>query len=152
MSLPWLRTARDILRDVPTLSLATVDSSGGGTPHVANLNFIADEAMNLYWLSAPDSAHLLHIEKLPSVAATIYAPFLGPVTIKGLQIHGSSAVLPPERFDELWPRFCTKFPYAASMEQRARSQRFYILRPSWLRLIDNAVHFGFKAETAWPLA
>ena len=143
-------TARlyDLLHVCSTLALATVDPAG--LPHAANLNFVADDELAIYWLSSPESAHSRHIAQQPVVAATAHPPFDRPADIRGIQLHGRAEITPPDRFDALWHAFCEKFPYAAEMEQRARTQRFYQLRPTWARLIDNAIHFGFKQE--WQLA
>ncbi|MEX2672626.1 MAG: pyridoxamine 5'-phosphate oxidase family protein [Phycisphaeraceae bacterium] len=138
---------RRLLEQATTLSLATVDAAD--QPHAANVNFVGDEQLNLYWLSSPDSAHSQHLAGHPRVAATAYPPFADPAEIRGVQLHGHAVLVSADRFELLWTRFCEKFPYATGMEERARSQRFYQLTPHWARLIDNSVRFGFKQE--WQL-
>lgn len=136
--------ATEILADAPTLALATVDDAGN--PHAANVNFYADDALNLYWISHPDSAHSQHIAARPTIASVAYPLFEGPSEIRGVQLHGTATVLPPEDFDTHWPAFITKFPFAEKFESRARSECFYRLTPTWLRVIDNRRGFGFKLE------
>jgi len=142
----------DLLRrfaaEVPTLSLATADDAG--RPHAANLNFAADDALDLFFLSKPTSAHAVHLNTRPEVAATAYAPFESPEQIRGMQIHGRCEAADPADFEATWQIFCAKFPYARDMESRARGESFYRLRPRWIRWIDNRVSFGFKIETPWP--
>jgi len=141
---------KTFLHEVPTLGLATVDDSG--RPHAANVNFCADEELNLFFLSSPDSAHARHVAARPQVAATAYAPFERPDQIRGVQVHGTCAVLPDSEFDATWALFRARFPYAAQFERRAREEEsFYRFRPDWVRWIDNSVHFGFKVASAWPV-
>jgi uncharacterized protein YhbP (UPF0306 family) len=110
---------------------------------------VSDEALNLYWLSHPESAHSQHIAERPAVAVTAYAAFREPSEIRGVQLHGEAALAPPDEFDRLWTLYCGKFSYAARFEQRAMSERFYRLRPTWARWIDNRVRFGYKLEADW---
>jgi hypothetical protein len=52
--------------------------------------------------------------------------------------------------------YCRKFAFVGALLAGAEgpgvltgplvSARFWVLRPSWLRLIDNTVRFGFKEE------
>lgn len=142
---------RDFLDEVPTVSLATV--AADGRPHAANLNFVSDDNLCLTFLSRPTSAHARHIGRQPLVAVTAYAPFTCAAEIRGVQIHGACALLPASDFDATWATFCAKHPDAVGFEEMVRrEERFYRVRPSWLRWIDNGVQFGFKAETAWPPA
>lgn len=137
--------ATEILADAPTLALATIDDVGN--PHAANVNFYADDDLNLFWISHPDSAHSQHIAARPTIAAAAYPPFDGPSEIRGVQLHGTAAALPPDDFDTHWPAFVTRFPFAAKFESRARGERFYRLIPTWFRAIDNRRGFGFKLES-----
>lgn len=143
-----LPVLRKFLAKTATMTLATVDEAG--MPHAASVNFMADDDLNLYWLSKTDSAHSLHLAARPRIAAAIYAPFRLPVGIRGLQLHGRAEQMPADRFDPLWSLFCKRFIYAIPFKARAQSERFYRLTPDWLRWIDNSVRFGFKVETCWP--
>jgi uncharacterized protein YhbP (UPF0306 family) len=146
----WPKALTDLLGDSTTCSLATIDNNGA--PHAANVNFAFDSTADVYFLSAPHSQHIQHIATNPTVAATAYAPFARASEIRGVQLHGTvqpvdNATLPIE---QLWQLLTERFPDIADMEARARSQQFYRLRPTWVRLIDNRNGFGWKAETAWP--
>ena len=139
-----------VVQECTTLSLATVDEHG--EPWAANVNYAADDALNLYFTSSPGSAHSRHIAARPRVAATAYAPFTAPPQIRGVQLRGEVAPIAPAEFENVWRLFLTRYPEAAQFESRARSEQFYRLTPAWFRLIDNRVHFGFKGETDWPAA
>lgn len=112
----------------------------------------AQPPFNLCWLSKPESAHSLHIAARPAVAATAYAPFNDPSEIRGVQLHGHAELAPNDDFDRLWTLFCEKFPYAARFDPQTMSDRFYRLRLTWARFIDNRVRFGHKVEADWPIA
>ena len=62
---------RDFLSGQPTLALATAGLSDG-RPQIAPLFFASDDALNLYWVSDPDSRHSRNIEDWDDVAAAIY--------------------------------------------------------------------------------
>jgi uncharacterized protein YhbP (UPF0306 family) len=130
---PWLAAN-------PTFTLATVDDHG--SPHAA---------LNLFWISHPDSAHSRHLAVRHRVAAVLYSPFTTPAEICGLQMHGVARVCLAADFDRLWPAYLARHPYARAMESRARSERFYCFTPDWIRWIDNSVRFGFKIESPWPV-
>ena len=145
-----VNSVRAVVNECTTLSLATVDERGG--PWAANVNYAADEALNLYFISSPGSAHSRHIAARRDVAATAYAPFTRPAEIRGLQMRGRVEPIAAGEFEYVWALFLRRYPDAIAFESRARSEQFYRLAPSWLRLIDNRIHFGFKAEMDWPIA
>ncbi|MHC4995432.1 MAG: pyridoxamine 5'-phosphate oxidase family protein [Planctomycetota bacterium] len=141
---------RKTLARSKTMGLATVDDKGA--PHAANVNFVADDQLNLYWLSKPDSAHSRHLAARPDIAGTAYPSYRLPNRIRGVQIHGRAEELPNDLFDTVWKIYAQKFPYAHAIKNRVRNEdRFYRLAPTWLRLIDNTIAFGFKAQINWPL-
>ena len=142
------QTLRVFLASASTLGLATVDDAG--RPHAANVNFVADDRLSLYFVSNPASAHARHIARSPAVAATAYTPFREPAEIRGVQLRGMCAPITADEFDRAWAMFLRKFPYAAGFEQRVREEQFYHIAPQWFRYTDNSVRFGFKWETAWP--
>jgi len=142
------KTLLAFFQDASTLSLATVDDDGA--PHAANVNFVADEDLNLYWVSHPDAAHSRHIAARPHVAITAYVPFDKPSEIRGLQAHGDAAPIAKDEFNRVFELFCQRFTYAVSFERRIREEQFYRMTPTWVRWIDHAVNFGFKVESDWP--
>lgn len=141
-------TLRTFYAEVATLCLATVDDAG--LPHAANVNFVADDRLDLLFISHADSAHARHIASRPVVAAAAYAPFEHPGRIRGVQIHGLCKPIGLSEFNDVFDLFCRRMPYARAFEQRARSEQFYRLTPTWVRWIDNRVSFGHKVESSWP--
>jgi uncharacterized protein YhbP (UPF0306 family) len=141
---------RKTLARTKTLGLATVDEHGA--PHAANVNFATDENLNLYWLSKPESAHSRHLEAQPRVAGSAYPSYRLPNRIRGVQLRGHAHELPDDQFNVIWKIYAAKFPYAHAFKNKVRNEdRFYQLSPDWLRLIDNTIAFGFKAQIDWPL-
>jgi len=144
------QTLRVLLASVSTLGMATVDEAG--RPHAANVNFAADDSLNLYFVSNPASAHCQHIARNSIIAATAYSTFQRPEEIRGVQLRGRCEPIAHDDFDRVWGTFLRKFPYAQAMEQRVRQEQFYRIAPVWFRCIDNSVRFGFKWETSWPIS
>jgi uncharacterized protein YhbP (UPF0306 family) len=140
-----------VLRESQVMGLATTDEAG--LPYGANVRFVVVREAGwptCLFLSGAESAHSRHAAQRPTVAATAYPAFEEPGQIRGVQMRGRLIEEPAERFEANWRVFVAEYPAAAPFEERARSQRFYRLTPSWLRLIDNRVRFGFKQETRRP--
>ena len=143
------QTLREFLGSHSTMSLATVDEAG--LPHAANVYFAPDEQLGLYFVSHPGSAHSRHIERHSHVAATVYEPVTMWQRIRGVQLHGHAALIDPGEFAMVWKTYLDKFPHIGEIESTVRAQQFYVIRPTWFRWIDNAVKFGFRVETSWPM-
>ncbi|MFA7237259.1 MAG: pyridoxamine 5'-phosphate oxidase family protein [Phycisphaeraceae bacterium] len=139
---------RRFLGEHSTLSLCTLDPSG--RPHAANVYFAPDEELNLFFVSDPRSLHSRCIAGDPRVAGTVYAPVQMWQQIRGVQFHGSCAMIDPGEYAIVWKIYLDQFPHIHEVESLVRSQQFYRIRPDWFRYTDNAVHFGHKVETAWP--
>ena len=150
MSEPIEATLRRFLGEVSTLSLATVDEAG--EPHAANVYFAPDERLDLLFVSDPKSAHCRAVAARPRVAATVYAPVRMWQQIRGVQLHGTCGPIDGGEWAAVWQTYLRKFPHIAEVESMVLAQRFYRIRPTWFRYIDNTVRFGHKVETAWPVA
>ncbi|NBB83149.1 MAG: hypothetical protein GVY28_07055 [Alphaproteobacteria bacterium] len=144
------RTLGAFLGEQPTLSLATVDEAGFA--HAANVYFAPDGDLNLYFVSHPSSAHSRHMERHSHVAATVYEPVSMWQRIRGVQLHGHAMPIDPGDFAPVWKIYLEKFPHIQEIESTVRAQQFYVIDPTWFRWIDNAVKFGFRIETEWPMA
>jgi uncharacterized protein YhbP (UPF0306 family) len=155
---------RDFLRQHTTMSLATV--SAEGNPQSAALYYAADEDMNLYFLSSPKSRHCVNLRRNPRVAATIQADGQAWRAIQGLQIEGTvddlagigqtapAAKVYVARFDFLKGLLdarggeskAGKTDQGTSLGRALADSKFYVLRPTWIRMIDNTLGFGHKDE------
>lgn len=142
----------EFLSQHSTLALATAGLADG-RPQVAPLFFVSDEALNLYWISDPDSRHSRNIADWNDVAATIYAHTWDWQSIKGVQIEGTAVpVTNDAERQRALTLYCAKFPFANDKFADLIAQSaFYVLRPRWLRWIDNERRFGYKQEfLLWP--
>ena len=131
-----------------TMSLATVDAQGHA--HAANLQFVADDQLCLYYVSSLSSAHSEHIVIDPRVAATIYAHTDEHTQIHGLQLHGRcEQVVDVTQKQRIWELYVNRFDFITGnpmFESFLRSEEFFKVTPTWLRWIDNRRSFGFKME------
>ncbi len=131
-----------------TASLATADREGA--PHAANVQYVQDAKLNLYWVSSENSAHSRNLAARPQTAVTIYAHDDRAAHIHGLQMHGTAAALSdPADCNAAWELYTAKFAFVAANPQlraAVEAQTFYCFTPAWLRWIDNRRGFGFKVE------
>lgn len=150
------RRIAELLAAHTTMTLATIGPDGA--PQAAAVFYAHDDELNLYFLSEPTARHGRNVATEPRVAATIQADGQDWRQICGLQIEGTVALV--EGAQELAHAirvYSARFDFLAGLlagtgegppaliGPLARS-RFYVLRPSWIRLIDNRVRFGYKAE------
>ena len=140
---------RKFLRGISVMSLATVDDEG--EPHAINAYFAADEDLNLFFVSHPQSAHSLHVRARPQVAVTVFAPVKMWQQVRGVQIHGECLRIEQDEWDQVWSVFLKKFPHMMTIKQHVSDSQFYRIMPNWIRWTDNSVHFGYKVALEWPL-
>lgn len=139
-----------------TMTLAT--SGADSAPQAAAVFYAADEALNLVFVSSPNSRHSLNLAQRPRVAATIQADNQAWQAIRGLQIEGAAhkvdgaaelaqaVKIYAGRFDFLRSLLDGETGGPAALRGPLASSRFYILRPAWIRLIDNTQGFGHHEE------
>ncbi len=137
----------DFLAAHRTASLATVDAAG--LPHAANVQYVSDDALNLYWVSSTASEHSQHLADRPGSAITVYAHVDAPDQIHGVQMHGTAELLSDAAAVTLVRAlYEATYPFAAEPPYRdaVAAQSFYRFRPTWVRWIDNRRGFGWKHE------
>jgi hypothetical protein len=138
-------TLQQFLEQQSTLSLATVNDQG--EPEVAPLFYVSDERHNLYWLSNTTVRHSLNLTARPQVAATIYPIVWQWSDIIGVQIQGRAEAITDERVrEQIMTLYLRKFLLPASFDAAIAASTLYVLRPHWIRWIDNSVEFGYKSE------
>jgi uncharacterized protein YhbP (UPF0306 family) len=147
---------RAFLAQHNTMTLATVD--GAGAPQAAALFYAADDALDLFFLSSPNSRHSRNLALRPRVAASIQADNQAWQAIQGLQIEGAARMVEgvadtahavriyAGRFEFLRGLLDGVDGGPAALRGPLASSRFYVLRPAWIRLIDNTQGFGHKEE------
>ncbi len=138
-----------------TLALATVGEDG--TPAAAAVFYAHDAAFNLYFLSEERTAHGRNLAANPRAAGTIQADGQDWRAIQGLQVRGTAAPVASHELAHAAAVYARKFAFVAALLAGSGGgpaaltgpvarARFYVLRPHWLRLVDNTVRFGYKEE------
>jgi uncharacterized protein YhbP (UPF0306 family) len=138
---------RDFLAAQSTLVLGTAGEQDGA-PQVAPLFFASDDQLNLYWISDPDSRHSANLSDWNKAAAAIYVQTWDWTGIKGLQIEGSACPVTTDgERERALALYRAKFPFVTErFASLIELSTIYVLRPRWLRWLDNARHFGYKQE------
>jgi uncharacterized protein YhbP (UPF0306 family) len=132
-----------------TLSLATVDRDGWAQN--ANLFYVNDDALNLFWVSGEKSRHSQNLARVSRVAVTICHETWDWRDIHGVQIEGvARRLIDPDETDRAWAIFRDKFPFTAEFTDQIARSAFYTLKPQWIRLIDNSKYFGHREEFTLP--
>jgi uncharacterized protein YhbP (UPF0306 family) len=139
-----------------TLTLATVGDDG--RPAAAAVFYAHDADLNLYFLSEERTRHGRNLAVTPHVAGTIHADGQDWRSIRGLQVRGCAALVPATGWVHAAVLYGGKFAFVGALLAPAGPRprtglagplalaRFWVLRPTWFRLIDNTVGFGFKEE------
>jgi uncharacterized protein len=137
-----------------TLTLATVGDDG--LPAAAAVFYAHDAELNLYFLCEERTRHGQNLITTPQVAGTIHADGQDWKSIQGLQVRGLASLVPAAGFAHAAAVYGRKFAFVAALLAGAEGlevlagplarARFWVLRPTWFRLVDNTVSFGFKQE------
>lgn len=134
-----------LLREQSTLALATVDEAGG--PCVAPLFYLADDDLNLYWLSSATSSHSANLTRVAAAAATVYRDVQSWKDICGVQMRGSVTVITdPKQRRKLIRAYCERFHLGTLFRLPISRCKLFAFRPEFLRCIDNSRRFGSKTE------
>ena len=133
----------EVLRNSHLMSLATWDESG---LWVADLIFVYDDNLNLYWMSDPDCRHSKAILKHPAVAGSITVSTAKKEPNFGIQFEGHAKKIPGARYDLAVKHFAKRgHPAPLETDDVLQGDSWYQLTPTKIRLIDEE-HFGFHAQ------
>lgn len=139
------------------MTLAT--SSVDGNPHAAAVYFVSlpivhqgtqhdDSAPFVaYFFSENDSQHSQDIDRAGIAAAAIYAESQDWREIRGLQMMGNVRLIPKgSEWQAAWEGYRKKFTFVTALKLVVARNALYALTPTWMRLVDNRIRFGFKQE------
>jgi uncharacterized protein YhbP (UPF0306 family) len=141
----WQATLQKFLSERITIAVAT--TSPTGSPRVADVYFVSDDELNLYFYSDPASRHSRNIQRDPRVAVTARVESMDWHEIRGLQIEGiSEATNDPGEHSRTWNLMCAKFPFYRSFTEAVANLKMYRITPKSVRWIDNSVSFGHKED------
>jgi len=132
-----------VLEDGYLMSLGTVDDGG---VWVADVIYIYDENLNLYWLSFPRARHSKAIESNKKVACTITTSWETGQE-RALQIEGVAEKVEGPLFEyekKLASKRGMQIPEVAG-KVLEDGHSWYVLRPTKVELIHNEP-FGYKKQ------
>lgn len=126
------------------MSLGTQDRGG---VWVADVTYLHDEDLNIYWMSHPDTRHSQAILSDPQVAGTITVSNDPGVQNLGIQFSGQARKIDEERYDlalkHAEKKKAKKMPLDEKEYLKGRS--WYVVKPTLIELIHEP-HFGFKKQ------
>lgn len=137
---------KKVLNESHLMSLGTFDDDG---VWVADIIFLYDDSLNIYWLSSPDCRHSRAILKNDKVAGTITYSNKKNEANLGLQIEGKAERLEGIRPDLILKHLTKrghKMPDMSKALEILDGDCWYILTPTKIELIDEE-NFGFKRQS-----
>ena len=142
-----------------TMTLGT--SGPDGTPAAAPLFYAHDEGLRLYYLSSPRSQHAANVAENGEVAVAVYGDDGDWREIRGVQMRGHARRVTAGGYARALRLYVAKFDFMEGLLRGDPSGiaellgplarcRFYVVEPTWIRLIDNSVSFGYREEWTSP--
>jgi len=127
---------KGVLEKGHLISLATVDENG---PWVSDLVYVFDDALNIYWLSMPNTRHSQAILKNPLVAGTITISTKSKVPIEAVQIAGTAEKIEGDMLD-IANKHLTKRSYPPT----TREGEILEGGKSWYKLTPNKIRLNYE--------
>ena len=135
---------REVLERGHLMSLGTTDAGG---VWVADVIYIFDDDLNLYWVSDPEVRHSKALMADGRVAATITVTNEKGLSNLGIQLSGRAAKVDGERHDLVVKHFAKRGkPAPKEGEDAFEGESWYQLTPETIDLIDEE-HLGFDKKT-----
>ncbi|MDP2672144.1 MAG: pyridoxamine 5'-phosphate oxidase family protein [Candidatus Daviesbacteria bacterium] len=133
----------EILSHGHLMSLATQDEGG---LWVADLVYVYDEDLNIYWMSDPDVRHSKALIENSQVAGTITISNKSRELNLGIQFSGKAKKIDGARYD-LTIKHLTKrgYPEPQESDDVLQGDSWYIVRPTKIDLIDEE-HYGYDKK------
>ena len=134
----------EVLAQGHLMSLATQDEGG---LWVADVVFIYDEDLTLYWMSDPEVRHSKAILINPQVAGTITISNKSKEPNLGIQFSGTAEKIDGPRYD-LAKKHLKKrsHPEPAEEDDVLDGDSWYVLKPNRIDLIDESA-WGYDKKT-----
>lgn len=143
---------KDLLAYLQTQHLMAI-STVGDAPWASTVFFVADEALNLYFVSDPDSDHCSHITKNPNVAMAIFDSRQRVSDQKiGVQMKGRAVQLAdPESIRgplSLWNGHNPGFEQVITVENMEKGMihsKVYKISPTYVKFFNEKL-YGSEGE------
>jgi uncharacterized protein YhbP (UPF0306 family) len=134
-----------LLREESTLSLATVSSEGEVS--IAPVFYYVDHHLHLYWFSSAKSEHSRNLRYKSIVSASVYHATAEWKQIRGVQMRGTvQKILGKVERESVSRAYRERFHLGSIFQIAMNESVLYRLEPTWIRYLDNGVHFGYKKE------
>ncbi|HFC10759.1 MAG TPA: hypothetical protein ENJ75_00970 [Candidatus Kaiserbacteria bacterium] len=133
----------EILNRTHLMSLGICDEKG---VWVADVIFVFDDELNVYWISYPDTRHSKSIRGKSVVAGSITATNNNKEPGLGIQFEGTAEKVDGELYE-----MAVKYNEKRGRDVPVKSKDFlgerswYVLHPTKIRLIDEE-NFGFNTQ------
>ncbi len=125
------------------MSLGVSDEQG---VWVADVIFVCDDDLNVYWMSTVDRRHSVAIESNPNVAAAITATMQPGEPDRGVQMSGVAEMTDSVPREVILRYFHKRNkPEPAEDFVVSEEHQWYVLRPTRIELIDQA-RFGYDRQ------
>lgn len=134
--------------DAFTMQLATVCDN---MPWICTVYFVADDDMNIFWLSWPSRRHSQEINKNKNVAAAVVIKEAMPVI--GLQIEGAAEIVNDQKVvKDIMDRYIHKYNEGHKLYENFinnKNQHYmYKLKPSLFVLMDE-LNYNERGMIEW---
>ncbi|MDO8569255.1 MAG: pyridoxamine 5'-phosphate oxidase family protein [bacterium] len=126
------------------MSLATQDEGG---LWVADVIYIYNEDLNIYWISDPDVRHSKALIENGRVAGTITISNKSKESNLGIQFSGKAEKIDGARYD-LAIKHLTKrgYPEPKEIDDVLQGDSWYVLRPTKIDLVDEE-NYGYDKKS-----
>lgn len=135
----------EVLEKASLLSLGTTGNDG---PWVADVVFLHDDDLNIYWISSPKTRHSQNILENGKAAGSITYLAESKAANFGIQFEGKAEKLDGINFDLLikyLKKKGSKLPSPSQASEMLNNRSWYKITPSKIFLIDEE-NFGFKRQ------
>lgn len=135
----------EVLQKTHLMSLGVVDEKG---PWVADVVFIFDEDLNIYWMSDPDARHSRAVRENKKAAGSITYSTRSKEPNFGLQIEGAAGQLEGVQFALLVKHLAKRNypkPKISDAKKLLDGDCWYKLIPKKIGLIDEE-NFGHERQ------
>jgi uncharacterized protein YhbP (UPF0306 family) len=144
VSVDKIRKVYEFLQSQSTLALST--RGADGAVHSTPLFYLAQENLDLMWLSSADSTHSASVRVEPNVSVAVFRSTFEWRKIAGVQMHGLCSIVEGVERVPILDAYCSRFQLGTVLSFAASRSIVYRFRPHWIRYLDNQKRFGYKFE------
>ena len=140
-----MNQSKAFLASQNTLVLATTNPDS--TPHATPLFYLVGDDLHLYWFSSLSSQHSKNLKRSPAVEAAVFRPTDDWRRIVGVQLRGNATLVTDTTLrNSLRKLYAEHFDLNIAVRAVMARCSLFVLRPCWIRYIDNTKRFGYKFE------